>query len=655
MWPTISCETFLPDVDKNMAIFPQKITIFCAGLTILCALISCSGSVKEEEKIDAAQAAYDKVLLIGIDGFDYELMNRLMDSSRLPAFESLSRAGTYAPLATSCPPSSPVAWTTIGTGRNPGNHGIFDFIVLGQKTYTPRLSLFFNQRGLLSNIFERSVKAPWFWEHPSVMKSKRTIIHWPLTFPVDPLPGLRLLAGLGVPDIKGFLSGYTLFTSRTDIAQSKPSNRIVYVDFDGTRANAFLSGPMAGSARDSHAVTIPVEFFRSAQGIDMKISEQTYHLAPGVWSEWIELSFSPNMFTDVTARVSAYLIDDDPFTLYFTSLNVDSKNPCFPISSPRDYSQELADALGAYATVSMPEETSGYLDGHLSEAAVLAHIERIDSESEKIFWHQLERFLDNDEKIYAHVFDASDRLQHLFLKTKEVEHLHPAVQAYYAKKDAFIASVLSRIDQNVLLVIVSDHGFSFFNKGVDLNAWLRNNDFLEPRKDEPGKINFSVSHAFSYGFNSIYLNQRTRFTDGTVGEEEYDVLVAKIIAGLEALRDPESGERVIEKVYRARDRYSGPFVYQAPDLIVGFRPGYRASWQSALAELSDVVFSVNEKGWVADHLIDPRYVPGIFFMNAPSVKKNIQQEDIAPTVLSALGYEYSPADFDGSAIAVKRR
>jgi len=79
----------------------------------------------------------DRVVLLGIDGLDPNILEMLMYAGDLPAFSSIREAGTYRRLTTTNPAQSPVAWSTIATGSNPGCHGIFDFITRKPEDYLP--------------------------------------------------------------------------------------------------------------------------------------------------------------------------------------------------------------------------------------------------------------------------------------------------------------------------------------------------------------------------------------------------------------------------------------------------------------------------------------------------------------------------------------
>src|SRR4029079_8409518 len=81
-----------------------------------------------------------RIIVLGFDGLDYGVTRDLMVRGRLPNFSRLAARGTFASLGTSVPPQSPVAWSTFITGRDPGRHGIFDFVHRDAKKMTPFLS-----------------------------------------------------------------------------------------------------------------------------------------------------------------------------------------------------------------------------------------------------------------------------------------------------------------------------------------------------------------------------------------------------------------------------------------------------------------------------------------------------------------------------------
>ena len=107
-----------------------------------------------------------------------------------------------------------------------------------------------------------------------------------------------------------------------------------------------------------------------------------------------------------------------------------------------------------------------------------------------------------------------------------------------------------------------------------------------------------------------------------------------IATGLRQFSDPQTGGPVIKNVYLQEEIFPGPYSNDAPDLFVGFNTGYRASWQTALGGIPNLLLEDNKRKWSGDHLIDPKLVPGVVFVNKKVELKDPTIIDIAPTVLN---------------------
>ena len=120
-----------------------------------------------------------------------------------------------------------------------------------------------------------------------------------------------------------------------------------------------------------------------------------------------------------------------------------------------------------------------------------------------------------------------------------------------------------------------------------------------------------------------------------------------------ALRDPETDESIVRKVYKREEIYHGPYFSEAPDLVVGFERGYRVSWQTSLGGIPPEIIEPNERRWSADHCsVDPDLVPGVLFSNRPIDSRSPHITDIAPSVLRRMGIA-PPADMDGRDIGLR--
>jgi predicted AlkP superfamily phosphohydrolase/phosphomutase len=151
-------------------------------------------------------------------------------------------------------------------------------------------------------------------------------------------------------------------------------------------------------------------------------------------------------------------------------------------------------------------------------------------------------------------------------------------------------------------------------------------------------VDWSRTRAFAIGLAGIFINLKDKYEQGIVEPgAEADALRREIAGRLEALVDPASGESAVKRVYVAGLFYKGPYKDNAPDLIVGYRRGFRVSWEAAIGKTTTGVFHPNTKAWSGDHCVDPSLVPGILFCNRPIAEPNPRLIDVAPTVLDLFG------------------
>ncbi|MFW9877773.1 MAG: nucleotide pyrophosphatase, partial [Candidatus Thorarchaeota archaeon] len=125
--------------------------------------------------------------------------------------------------------------------------------------------------------------------------------------------------------------------------------------------------------------------------------------------------------------------------------------------------------------------------------------------------------------------------------------------------------------------------------------------------------------------------------------------VEEIIDKLEKLSDSKTGRKPINKAYKREEIYNGNYIENAPDIIIGFNPGYRMSWQTAIGGFTKDIIMDNTKKWNGDHLVDPKFVPGVLFSNVKLGGISASQIDVTPTVLDALEIEI-PKEIDGKSL-----
>ena len=591
-----------------------------------------------------------KVLIIGIDAMDHGLTQDLISKGKLPNLKKLSELGSFKALQTSIPPETPVAWSQIATGMNPGQHNIFDFIRRDAPEYTPKLSLAKQSPGLLKTAYQPYVDGTTFWDVTTQAGVPTTVMRWPVTFPPREVSG-AMLSGLGVPDLKGLLSGYTFYTSEGE-TKNQGHSRAVHVTPDGSIIETEYKGPRYN--KDGKVVEASVPFHIDLSQDSISVDGKSYPLKEKKWAPWIPVTFKTGPFTSISGIIKMYLESKAPFTLYVAALQIDPKKAYWPISYPADYSAKLADRIGYFSTIGMAEETGGYVDGKLSRDAFIAQVNEVEAERDRQFWIGFEKWK-KEGGVFAFVYDALDRVQHVMWKEDVFTHtfdVDPYVEESYIKKDALIGEVLKKIDENTLVLVMSDHGMTSFQRAVNINTWLYNQGFLTLKtslgESKPlfGTVDWSQTKAYSLGFASLYLNLKGREKNGIVNATEQNALLDDIIKKLLLLQDPKNGQKVVKEAWKSKDIYKGKNLANAPDIIIGFYEGYRMDWKSPIGDLAQDEITDNPQKWSGDHLMHPSFVPGVIFSNIPLTKDIIRQYDVAPTVLSYFGLA-TPKDMEG--------
>jgi len=219
------------------------------------------------------------------------------------------------------------------------------------------------------------------------------------------------------------------------------------------------------------------------------------------------------------------------------------------------------------------------------------------------------------------------------------------ITEHYKQCDAIIGNTLEYVDDQTLLIVLSDHGMNSFKRGLNLNTWLYENGYLALQKGvSPGEgtgdffkgVDWQNTQAYSLGLGGIYLNLKGREASGIVTTEDVETVKSAIIHQLTGLGDPAADQTAVNNVVTREQIYKGPYVSEAPDLLVNFTPGYRVSWGTPLGSVPAGLFEDNTKRWGGDHVIDPALAPGVLFMNKSFQSEEASLVDMAPTILAAL-------------------
>jgi len=308
--------------------------------------------------------------------------------------------------------------------------------------------------------------------------------------------------------------------------------------------------------------------------------------------------------------------------------------------------------------------------------------------------------------LFMVVFNGTDYIQHRFwkymdpknpeCKAEKAMKFRKRIIRYYKRIDEILGNFLKMADEKTTIIVMSDHGAGPLNKYIHVNSWLIQTGLLKLKKRRitrikrflykvgfnPEKIfnallsirllrniriktnrtntklrsisnklfmsfsdvDWPNTKAYSIGSGLIYINLKGREPLGTVNPgHEYEELRKQITAHLYGLKDPETGQLVIEKVYKREEIYTGPYMDTLPDIVFIPKSGYMAFEEYEFAASSVIT---RTKAVSATHRLN-----GILLIKGPGTKrgmclKNANIMDLAPTILHVLGLPI-PTDMDG--------
>jgi predicted AlkP superfamily phosphohydrolase/phosphomutase len=741
-----------------------------AGVLIALVVFASSGRrAALAQATVAGPGPFERVIVLGFDGADPELLDRFMAEGELPSFRALRQQGSFLRLATSTPAQSPVSWSSILTGLNPGRTGIFGFVQLspvdGSLQYTltrwsthalpstgdrlymslgaglilglllwavVRMVGFRTRVGVAAGLVGGGLLAGsaalfLFTAVPASIPATAPVrdgtpfykmladqglaavaLQAPMDTPPPAAPGLRVLCGLGVPDIAGQDASWAIYTSEILPARRTPTGgRIVLLEsLDGINevdilgpSDPFVSEELAGLERreandfDEHerlraelerlrarqfaSVRMLVRWKPGEDRVTLELPEvQPVTLRQGEWSDFLPVTFRSGKLVVRRGLARFYVARaGSELRLYQEPIGWDPRhpNPQVPLSSPPDFVSELArrDRVGLFETTGWACATNALKDEMIDERAFVEDVADGMRRREAILREELER---KDWRCLFAVFTGVDRIQHMLWR--HLDDGHPAHRAseagaglealreMYRSMDRLIGMVMRYyVDDRTALILLSDHGFASFRWSVHLNAWLRREGYLAVRPEvrTPATferpfpaIDWTRTRAFAYGLGQIRINVKREGDGGRgiVPPGERAALVEEIAGRLLALE--HEGRRIVHAADRRDAAYSGPHLESAPDLIPGFVRGYRVSAATILGEVPPMIFEPNESRWSGDHCsVAPELVPGILLTSFKLPEGPARVIDVAPTVLALLGARAS-AELDGRALEFRR-
>jgi len=373
---------------------------------------------------------------------------------------------------------------------------------------------------------------------------------------------------------------------------------------------------------------------------------------------------------------------------------------CSDWAYPKELIGELKDELGSYLV-------------HHDEKYTKSNVENLLKEQQRMLESRTEAALylmrAKEWDFFMVHYYGPDRMTHEFWHLmdpshpqhdpREYQRYGNVVRDFFEKLDAGLGRLASQLQEDDVLILMSDHGMGRVTKFMNVNSWLLSEGFLKLRRGLRSRLRYALfrsgfnyyvigklvlrlgwgkkavqmgrgrrqalqeqvffsfrdvdwsrTRAYSMGnYGQIFANLRGREPEGCVSPgDEYERLLDELTDRLCGLVDPESGERVIERVFRGHEVYSGKYVDAAPDLMFLTRNmEYKAL---GLSDFNSPRVLEPVYGCTGNHRME-----GILAAHGRAVIRQGTKvegagiQDLAPTVLHLLGVPV-PLDMDGSVL-----
>lgn len=613
-----------------------------------------------------------KVILLGLDGTSFKILQKFMDEGRLRNISKLASLGSMAEAIPSVPSFTPTNWATISTGANPGTHGVFTW-----GTHVEGEPL--EENHFDEAMMPRVCKAEYIWETASKFGKKSALINY-IGYPMNS-NNVYHVDWLYQPDFNYFgVSPPKMYVidfksnMKNGPKENKPVWGMDFLSTEGKEKGAFEellvsdvsnSNIFSTSFRvDLKHINLQVEFnlhgFIHEQSNSVKISTSnlTMELTDvGQWTEWM---YIPTKVGMATTRWKLISIDENKLTLYQSSIFIDKL-----FCSPAELGSKLYKNVGPYTS---DEIGKIYLKGQIDRSTFL------DEMRYKFDWiAKCIKFLKREEDVslimlHWHYIDS---LQHSVLGSADKagadyvagEKANKALDMLmegYELADELVGDVMKYLDTEDTLIVVSDHGnlpnhhrVSLYNLFQQM-GWCK--IFIDggiPRVDmKVSKVYYNLAH--------VYINLKGRDPSGIVEKEDYFAFREEVRKSILSIKDPDTGiSPFLQVLTREEAKYVGIWGSGVGDLFLVYNTGYVWSGpEVALFNEHRVVWpdgGANHGSQPPTGETDFSSNSAVFMILGPLIKKGYKKDrpirllDVAPTISKLMEME-EPMQNEGSLI-----
>ena len=600
------------------------------------------------------KAVIKRFIVVGLDGQDPR--NSPTGFMARGQAAQLPEAGRPGLATTVCarriPSISPVAWSSFGTGTEPAKHNIFDFLDRDKRTYLPQLSS--TAIGTVKKFFKLG---RWRIPHGETGAASAAVVPSPSgpssasTTSGAPSCGCRSpfrrttstvpsSPPCACPDLLGTQGTFLLFTTRQSDEKFKEGG-LRFTCWKGTDRG--FTSKIRRSAQQLPRRGAAVNHLPSALEVDKAAKKRAKldHRRRSATSlelgkssaTWITLTFPAAPMVKVTGICRMQLTEaDEHVSLYVTPICPGSREsghaglpPVVLRHLPGQEDRTLLDSWGWRRTPGPSTRRSS------TTAPSCKQSYDIDREREEMLFAALDKLrfgtpglrLRRHRPHPAHVLALhggrpSGRRRH-----RRIPSTRTPSRSSTSTTMPWWAGSWRSIEEGDVLLVISDHGFSSFRRGVNLNAWLLQEGYLKlkgggrrllrvaaGRGLEPDQ-GLRVGPGGHVSQHQRPRGARHRRTGRRASPQGRDHRQAGATCGTTRRTRSASTRCSIPPVIHQGD----PTCVNAPDFIIGYNAGYRTSWDCATGMVSGPIFEDNVKAWSGDHCVDPRLVPGVIFAN----------------------------------------
>jgi len=250
----------------------------------------------------------------------------------------------------------------------------------------------------------------------------------------------------------------------------------------------------------------------------------------------------------------------------------------------------------------------------------------------------------DDWDLFFGVFMTTDRVNHFLFRDYERDgENREAFLEFYETVDDYLGQLREMLDDDVTMVVASDHGFTSLDYEVHFNAWLREEGWLSYRDEDHEELGdiAEESRAYSLIPGRFYINKEGREPRGSVPGDEYESVRAELKEELEALEGPD-GRTVADRVVTREDAFRGDHDDIAPDLVVV--PNHGFDLKAGFAEHGEVFGTGPRNGMHS-------FENACLFVDDPAARiDDVDLFDVAPTILDLMDVDFERSSFDGASL-----